>query len=85
MSTNIVVIFVHQYVKILTILLSFSFYHMGFFKDSCERSIPFSLCTRDSVHSHLRHTDGQWPFANFFGGGVFEQWPFSMEEVGFLF
>ena len=26
--------------------------------------------------------NSQWPF---FGEGVFEQWPFSMEEVGFLF
>ena len=79
MSTNIVVIFVHQYVKFLTILLTFPFYHMGLFKDFCEGSV----CMRNNVHSHLRHT--KQPMAIFGGRWVFEQWPFSVEEVGFLF
>ena len=51
MSTNNVVIFVHQYVKFLTILLTFPFYNMGLFTDFCEGSV----CMRNNVHSHLRH------------------------------
>ena len=83
MSTDIVIIFVHQYVKFLTIPLTFPFNHMGFFKDFCEGSVPFPLCMRNSVQSHLRHA--KRAMAIWGGeGSVFEQWPFSVEEVGFL-
>ena len=39
---------------------------------------------KDNVHSHLRHA--KWPMAvRGGGGGGVEQWPFSVNEVGFLF
>ena len=80
MSANIVVIFVHQYVKFLTILLTFPFYHMGLFKDFCEGSV----CMRNNVHSHLRHT--KQPMAIFGGDGclnngrfLWKKWDFCSE------
>ena len=80
MSTNIVVIFVHQYVKFLTILLTFLFYHMGLFKDFCEGSV----CMRNNVHSHLHHT--KQPMAIFGGDGclsngrfLWKKWEFCSE------
>ena len=80
MSTNIVVIFVHQYVKFLTILLTFPFYHMGLFKDFCEGSV----CMRNNVHSHLRHA--KQPMAIFGGDGclsngrfLWKKWDFCSE------
>ena len=80
MSTNIVVIFVHQYVKFLTILLTFPFYHMGLFKDFCEGSVGM----RNNVHSHLRHA--KQPMAIFGGDGclsngcfLWKKWDFCSE------
>ena len=80
MSTNIVVIFVHQYVKFLTILLTFPFYHMGPFKDFCEGSV----CMRNNVHSHLHHA--KQPMAIFGGDGclsngrfLWKKWEFCSE------
>ena len=80
MSTNIVVIFVHQYVKFLTILLTFPFYHMGLFKDFCEGSV----CMRNNVHSHLHHA--KQPMAIFGGDGclsngrfLWKKWEFCSE------
>ena len=80
MSTNIVVIFVHQYVKFLTILLTFPFYHMGLFKDFCEGSV----CMINNVHSHLHHA--KQPMAIFGGDGclsngrfLWKKWEFCSE------
>ena len=80
MSTNIVVIFVHQYVKFLTILLTFPFYHMGLFKDFCEGSV----CMRNNVHSHFRQA--KQPVAIFGGDGclsncrfLWKKWDFCSE------
>ena len=36
----------------------------------------------DNVHSHLRHAKRPMAVR---GGWGFEQWPFSVNEVGFLF
>ena len=46
------------------------------------------ISVRDNVHSHLCHA--KRPMAVMGGGGGgggwgFEQWPFSVDEVGFLF
>ena len=52
MSTNIVVIFPHKYVKVLTIFTHvLALYHMGFFKDFCifVRGVPFPLCTSQFI------------------------------------
>ena len=80
MSTNIVAIFVHQYVKFLTILLTYPFYHMGLNKDFCEGSV----CMRNNVHSHLRHA--KQPMAIFGGDGclsngrfLWKKWDFCSE------
>ena len=78
MSTNIVVIFVHQYVKFLTILLTFPFYHMGLFKDFCEGSV----CMRNNVHSHLRHT--KQPMAIFRGDGCLNNGRFLWKKWDFV-
>ena len=64
MSTNIVVIFPHKYVKFLTIFIPvLALYHMGFFNFPgiisygifqgflyfCEGSVPFPLCTSQFI------------------------------------
>ena len=47
---------------------------------------PDLIYDKGNVHSHLRHA--KRPMAvkgGGGGGGGFEQWSFSMDEVGFLF
>ena len=47
--------------------------------------VKSGLHIRDNVHSRLRHAKRPMAVRGGGGAGRFEQWPLSVDEVGFLF